>query len=58
MAKVEVRGKLEFAKYVLGEDSVEYLPYEKAFDEAIAPPEHFGPLSWLDFGYAPVNFLY
>jgi len=51
----QVRGKLEFARRILGEDTDQFIEYEMAFDEAVEPPEHFGPLSWLDFGYAPIN---
>lgn len=53
----KVKGKVEFARHIMGEHDDEFMAYEHAFEQAIEPPEFFGPLSWLDFGYAPINFL-
>lgn len=53
----QVKGKMEFAKVILGETSPDFLAYADAYQKAVEPPEHFGPLSWLDFGYAPIHFL-
>jgi hypothetical protein len=52
----QVRGKLAFAGHVLGVEDPAYLALEEAFELALQPPEFYGPLSWLDFGYERVKF--
>jgi RNA-directed DNA polymerase len=47
----QVRGKLEFARHILGNDDMQYKTLLSAYHEALQPTEHYGPLSWLDFGY-------
>lgn len=46
-----VRGKLEFARQILGAYDEVYLRLEEQFEHAMEPPEEYGPLSWLEFGY-------
>lgn len=53
----KVKGKLEFARHVMGEEDEGFGELEAAFEAAVEPPAFYGPLSWLDFGYTPVNFL-
>lgn len=47
----QVKGKLEFARQILGEDDQLYVGLETKFYQAIEPPEVYGPLTWLEFGY-------
>jgi RNA-directed DNA polymerase len=49
--KQKVRGKLEFARHVLPEDHDRLIDLEMAHEAAVAPPEVYGPLNWLEFGY-------
>lgn len=46
-----VRGKLEFARQILGEDDPGYQDMAQRLDKAMEPPEFYGPLTWLEFGY-------
>lgn len=46
-----VRGKLEFAKHILGENNSWVSRLNGAYYDATRPPEEYGPLSWLEFGY-------
>lgn len=52
----QVQGKLAFAGHVLGPEAPQYLALEQAFEAALQPPEYYGPLSWLEFGYEHVKF--
>lgn len=47
----QVRGKLEFARQILPEDDDRLIDLEIRYDTAIEPPEVYGPLTWLEFGY-------
>lgn len=47
----QIRGKLEYARQILGEDDLQYLDLVVQLDEALSPPDYFGPMGWLDFGY-------
>ncbi|MEO0625663.1 MAG: reverse transcriptase family protein [Bacteroidota bacterium] len=49
--KQQVRGKLEFARHILPEYNDRLIDCEMAYDSAVDPPEIYGPLNWLDFGY-------
>ena len=49
----QIRGKLEFARQILGEEDLLYLDLALRLEEALMPPENFGPMNWLDFGYLP-----
>jgi len=48
----QIRGKLEYARQILGEDDLLYLDLVVQLDEALSPPDFFGPMGWLDFGYS------
>lgn len=48
----QIRGKLEYARQILGEDDLLYLDLVVQLDEALTPPDYYGPMAWLDFGYA------
>jgi len=48
----QIRGKLEYARQILGEDDLLYLDLVVQLDEALSPPDYFGPMGWLDFGYS------
>lgn len=48
----QIRGKLEYARQILGEDDLLYLDLVLQLDEALSPPDYFGPMGWLDFGYS------
>lgn len=48
----QIRGKLEYARQILGEDDLQYLDLVVQLDEALSPPDYFGPMGWLDFGYS------
>ncbi len=47
----QVQGKLAFARHILGEDDEKIIHLEMQMEEAMAPPEEYGPVSWLEFGY-------
>ncbi|MBV6427933.1 MAG: hypothetical protein KIPDCIKN_02456 [Haliscomenobacter sp.] len=47
-----VRGKLEFARQILGEADPLYQDLSLRLENALEPPETYGPLTWLEFGYA------
>lgn len=49
--KQQVQGKLEFARHILGEESIIYRELDHKLQAASEPPEHYGPLIWLEFGY-------
>ncbi|MEM6771967.1 MAG: reverse transcriptase family protein [Bacteroidota bacterium] len=49
--KQSVRGKLEFARHILPYDDERLIDLEMAHEVAITPPEEYGPLNWLEFGY-------
>lgn len=49
--KQQVQGKLEFARHILGEESSIYRELDHQLQLASEPPEHYGPLIWLEFGY-------
>lgn len=48
----QIRGKLEYARQILGEDDLQYQDLVIQIEEALSPPEHFGPMGWLAFGYS------
>lgn len=48
----QIRGKLEYARQILGENDLLYLDLVVQLDEALTPPDYYGPMGWLDFGYA------
>lgn len=48
----QIRGKLEYARQILGEDDLQYQDLVIQIEEALAPPDHYGPMSWLAFGYS------
>lgn len=50
--EAKVRGKLEFARQILPEEDELLIDLEMAFEKAQEPPEQYGPLNWLDFGYS------
>jgi len=47
----QVRGKLAFASNILGTDDERIIALEMELEKALEPPENYGPISWLDFGY-------
>jgi RNA-directed DNA polymerase len=49
--RMGVHGKLEFARHVLGPDHFWVSRLMGKYYDAIKPPEKYGALSWLDFGY-------
>jgi hypothetical protein len=49
--KQQVRGKLEFARHIMPEDDDRLISLEMAHEVAVEPPEVYGPLNWLEFGY-------
>lgn len=49
--KQSVRGKLEFARHIMPEDDDRLIGLEMAHEIAVEPPEVYGPLNWLEFGY-------
>jgi RNA-directed DNA polymerase len=51
----QVQGKLEFARHILGSDDLQYKTLRTNFEEALLPTQHYGPLSWLDFGYGDMH---
>lgn len=51
----QVRGRLAFAIQVLPEDDDLRIDLEMAFAAALEPPQDFGPISWLEFGYTLFN---
>ena len=51
----QIRGKLEYARQILGEDDLQYLDLVVQLDEALTPPDYYGPMAWLDFGYSLVK---
>lgn len=46
-----VYGKLEFARHILGADHHWVSRLSGNYYDAIRPPEEYGALSWLEFGY-------
>lgn len=48
----QIRGKLEYARQILGAEDLQYLDLVVQLDEALSPPDYFGPMGWLDFGYS------
>lgn len=46
-----VYGKLEFAQHILGDDHAWLNRLHGAYYDAVRPPEEYGALSWLEFGY-------
>lgn len=48
----QIRGKLEYARHILGEGDLQYLDLVVQLDEALTPPDYYGPMAWLDFGYS------
>ncbi|MDX2072060.1 MAG: reverse transcriptase family protein [Haliscomenobacter sp.] len=52
----QVQGKLAFAGHILGPEAPQYLELERNFELALQPPEYFGPLTWLEFGYEHLKF--
>lgn len=46
-----VKGKLEFAKHILGDQHAWVNRLRGAYLDAVQPPENYGALSWLEFGY-------
>lgn len=51
----QVRGRLAFASQILAEDDDLRIDLETAFAAALEPPQAYGPISWLDFGYTLFN---
>jgi len=50
--KLQVRGRLNFAGFVVGKRKQTYLDLKDAYYEAINPPEEdFGAVSWRSFPY-------
>ena len=49
--KQHIEGMLRFVALVLGEDSAHFRYYKLLFNQAQMPPESFGAMSWLAFGY-------
>jgi len=47
----QIRGKLEYARQILGEDDLLYMDLVVQMDEALTPPDYYGPMGWLDFDY-------
>lgn len=47
----KVRGKLEYVRQIKGEYHPAYTSLAVLLEKAVDPPEIYGPLSWLDFGY-------
>lgn len=48
----QIRGKLEFVRQIKGYLDEDYRRISEALRQAVEPPEQYGPLSWLDFGYS------
>jgi hypothetical protein len=46
-----VKGMVGFADRVLKHEDPLRQELAAALDEALAPPQHYGPVSWLEFGY-------
>lgn len=46
-----VFGKIEFARHILGDEHAWLKRLRGAYYDAIHPPEEYGALSWLEFGY-------
>jgi len=49
--QAQVKGKLEFARQILGENDERFIDLETRLIKAAEPPESYGPLTWLEFGY-------
>ncbi len=49
--RMGVHGKLEFARHILGENHHWVSRLTGTYHDAIRPPESYGALSWLEFGY-------
>ena len=49
--KQQIQGKLGYARQILGETDLQYLDLLVQYDEALSPPDYYGPISWLEFGY-------
>lgn len=52
----QIQGKLAFAGHILGPEDPQYLELERAFELALQPPEYYGALTWLEFGYEHLKF--
>jgi hypothetical protein len=50
-----VKGMVGFADRVLKPEDPVRQHLTSALNEALAPPQHYGPVSWLDFGYLDVR---
>lgn len=50
--KQQIQGKLEYARQILGETDLQYLDLLVQLDEALTPPDYYGPMNWLEFGYS------
>lgn len=48
----QIEGKLEFVRQIKGYMDTDYRQIKEALRQATEPPEQYGPLSWLDFGYS------
>ena len=47
----QIEGKVAFAQFVLGDKSTVTHDLEQKLFDATHPPDDFGAMSWLDFGY-------
>lgn len=47
----EIKGKVNFAVYIMGEEEPESQRLLDKLDQALNPPDEFGAVSWLDFPY-------
>jgi len=48
----QIDGKLEFVRQIKGYWDSDYRQIKESLRTAMEPPEQYGPLNWLDFGYA------
>lgn len=51
----QVRGKMEYVRQIKGEFSPVYTRLAIQMEAAVSPPEQYGPISWLDFGYDTIH---
>jgi len=47
----QVEGKMNFVRYVLGENHPDTQQVVHRFEDALSLPDEFEPISWLDFNY-------
>jgi RNA-directed DNA polymerase len=47
----QIEGHLEFAKFVLGENSMDFQAVENEYKQAQNPQDHYDPIDWLEIGY-------